>query len=204
MTTLSREGIFQDAGFDAQSLQSNVLNDFMALGKASWTAARRFLTDLLVEGGSATLRDNQELRDRVLIKQTDATMHLPARIGDYTDFYSSRYHATNVGIMFRGVENALQPNWLHLPVGYHGRASSVIVSGVDIHRPRGQLRPNPEEPPTHGSCRLMDFELEMAFFVGTGNELGEPISIENAGDHIFGVCVMNDWSGLSYSKNLAN
>ncbi|HSN56479.1 MAG TPA: fumarylacetoacetase, partial [Candidatus Sulfomarinibacteraceae bacterium] len=121
-------------------------------------------------------------------------MLLPAEIRDYTDFYSSREHATNVGTMFRGPDNALQPNWLHLPVGYHGRASSVVVSGTDVRRPRGQFKPADADRPVYGPSRLMDFELEMGFFVGPGNALGEPIPIADAPEHIFGMVLVNDWS----------
>uniref|UniRef100_G3WQ21 Fumarylacetoacetase n=1 Tax=Sarcophilus harrisii TaxID=9305 RepID=G3WQ21_SARHA len=120
--------------------------------------------------------------------------------GDYTDFYSSRQHATNIGIMFRGKENALMPNWLHLPVGYHGRASSVVVSGTPIRRPVGQLCPDETKPPVHGVSKLLDFELEMAFFVGPGNKLGEPIPINKAHEHIFGMVLMNDWSARDIQK----
>lgn len=127
-------------------------------------------------------------------------MHLPARIGDYTDFYSSVDHATNVGIMFRGKDNALMPNWKHLPVGYHGRASSIVVSGTPIKRPLGQTRPDDAQPPVFGPSKLMDFELEMAFFVGPSNQLGEPVAIENAQDHIFGMVLMNDWSARDIQK----
>ena len=122
-------------------------------------------------------------------------MHLPATIGDYTDFYSSIDHATNVGTMFRDPNNALLPNWKHLPVGYHGRSSSVVVSDTPIRRPLGQTKPVDGEPPKFGPCRLMDFELEMAFFVGGQcPAMGEVITAEEAGEHIFGVVVMNDWS----------
>eukprot|EP00469_Lotharella_globosa_P011687 CAMPEP_0167786398 /NCGR_PEP_ID=MMETSP0111_2-20121227/8776_1 /TAXON_ID=91324 /ORGANISM="Lotharella globosa, Strain CCCM811" /LENGTH=291 /DNA_ID=CAMNT_0007677787 /DNA_START=295 /DNA_END=1170 /DNA_ORIENTATION=+ len=130
----------------------------------------------------------------------DVTMHLPCRVGDYTDFYSSRHHATNVGVMFRGKENALKPNWLHLPVGYHGRASSVIVSGSNVRRPRGQIKPDPNAPPVFSECKKLDFELEMAFFVGTGNKLGDPIPIDKAKEHIFGLVLMNDWSARDIQK----
>jgi hypothetical protein len=126
-------------------------------------------------------------------------MHLPADIGDYTDFYSSREHATNVGIMFRGAANALQPNWLHLPVGYHGRSSSVVISGTSVARPSGQLAVDKDDHSkgsTFGPSRLLDFELEMAFFVGgPTNNLGKPLSIAEAEERIFGVVLMNDWSG---------
>lgn len=128
-------------------------------------------------------------------------MHLPANIGDYTDFYSSIHHATNVGIMFRSKENALMPNWKHLPVGYHGRASSVVVSGTPITRPLGQTLPVDNAEPVFGPCRLLDFELEMAFFVGgAATALGERITAENAIDHIFGFSLMNDWSARDIQK----
>lgn len=128
-------------------------------------------------------------------------MHLPAEIGDYTDFYSSIHHATNVGIMFRGKENALMPNWKHLPVGYHGRASSIVVSGTPITRPLGQTLPADNSEPLFGPSRLFDFELELAFFVG-GREtkLGERITAENAIDHVFGFTLMNDWSARDIQK----
>lgn len=125
-------------------------------------------------------------------------MHLPAEIGDYTDFYSSIHHATNVGIMFRGKDNALMPNWKYLPVGYHGRASSVVVSGTPIHRPYGQTLPIDGQPPLFGACKLLDFELEMAFFLGgPENKLGERISADEAWKHVFGFTLMNDWSARS-------
>ncbi|XP_005695122.1 PREDICTED: fumarylacetoacetase isoform X2 [Capra hircus] len=136
------------------------LNSFMGLGQAAWKEARAFLQNLL-SASQARLRDDVELRQRAFTSQASATMYLPAAIGDYTDFYSSRHHATNVGVMFRGKENALMPNWLHLPVGYHGRASSVVVSGTPIHRPLGQMRPDDSKPPIYGACKLLDFELEM-------------------------------------------
>uniref|UniRef100_G1SM91 Fumarylacetoacetase n=1 Tax=Oryctolagus cuniculus TaxID=9986 RepID=G1SM91_RABIT len=169
------------------------LNSFMGLGQAAWKEARALLQNLL-SAGHARLRDDQELRARAFTSQAVATMHLPATIGDYTDFYSSRQHATNVGIMFRGQENALMPNWLHLPVGYHGRASSVVVSGTPIRRPVGQMRPDNTQPPVYGASKRLDIELEMAFFVGPGNRLGEPIPISKAHEHIFGMVLMNDWS----------
>ncbi|XP_046398911.1 fumarylacetoacetase [Ischnura elegans] len=176
------------------------LNAFMALGRPSWLEARNRLRTLL-SADCPTLRDDADLRSKALIPQNDVCMHLPASIGDYTDFYSSIHHATNVGIMFRGKENALMPNWKHLPVGYHGRASSVVVSGTDIRRPWGQTRPSDDAPPVFGPCRLMDFELEMAFFVGgMGNHLGSSIPIHKAQDHIFGMVLMNDWSARDIQK----
>ncbi|XP_071237090.1 fumarylacetoacetase [Salvelinus alpinus] len=169
------------------------LNAFMGLGYEAWREARRSLQQLL-SANETTLRDDVSLRSRAFFHQSSAMMHLPAEIGDYTDFYSSRDHATNVGIMFRGKENALMPNWLRLPVGYHGRASSIVVSGTPIRRPSGQMRPDQSKPPVFGQSKQLDIELEMAFFVGGGNRLGEPIPIERAHQHIFGMVLMNDWS----------
>ncbi|XP_034655225.1 fumarylacetoacetase isoform X2 [Drosophila subobscura] len=138
---------------------------------------------------------------KAIIPQTDISLHLPAQIGDYTDFYSSIHHATNVGIMFRGPDNALMPNWRHLPVGYHGRASSVVVSGTPIRRPLGQTLPEGAEKPVFGACRLLDFELEMAFFIGgPGNRLGEPIRVDEAWKNVFGFTLMNDWSARDIQK----
>uniref|UniRef100_A0A8C5GM62 Fumarylacetoacetase n=1 Tax=Gouania willdenowi TaxID=441366 RepID=A0A8C5GM62_GOUWI len=169
-----------------------VLNPFMALGYEAWTETRRTLQRLL-SANESTLRDDVNLRTRAFVPQSSAVMHLPADIGDYTDFYSSRDHATNVGIMFRGKENALMPNWLRLPVGYHGRASSVVVSGTPIRRPSGQMRPDQGKSPI--ISLLVDLLLcHQAFFVGGGNQLGEPIPIHEAHQHIFGMVLMNDWS----------
>ncbi|XP_068427834.1 fumarylacetoacetase, partial [Clinocottus analis] len=173
--------------------EQSTLNAFMALGYEAWREARRTVQRLLSANESA-LRDDAGLRSRAFVHQSAATMHLPADIGDYTDFYSSRDHAANVGTMFRGKENALMPNWLRLPVGYHGRASSVVVSGTPIRRPSGQMRPDQTKPPVFGASKQLDIELEMAFFVGGGNRLGEPIPIEKAHEHIFGMVLMNDWS----------
>jgi fumarylacetoacetase len=131
---------------------------------------------------------------RVLAPKAEVEMLLPADIGDYTDFYSSREHATNVGTMFRGADKALQPNWLYLPVAYHGRASSVIVSGTDVRRPCGQSKPDGAAAPLFGPSRALDFELEMAAFIGPGNELGRSIPISTAEKHLFGMVLLNDWS----------
>jgi fumarylacetoacetase len=178
---------------DGSVLREPTLNAFMAAGRLAWTAARQRLTELL-SAETPTLRDDPGLRDAALHRQAAVEMLLPAEIRDYTDFYSSREHATNVGTMFRGPDNALQPNWLHLPVGYHGRASSVVVGGTDVRRPRGQFKPADADRPVFGPSRLMDFELEMGFFVGPGNRLGEPIPIAEAREHIFGMVLVNDWS----------
>ena len=192
--------VLQDAdGFDHPALRESrpfdedSLNAFMALGADAWTAARETIHNLLRED-TPTLRDNADLRERAFHAQDDVEMLLPVDVGDYTDFYSSEHHARNVGTMFRGPENALKPNWKHLPVGYHGRASSIVVSGTDVRRPCGQSRPDDDAPPVYGPCRLLDFELEMGVFVGPGTPLGSPIDIDDANDHLFGMVLVNDWS----------
>lgn len=169
------------------------LNKFIEAGKTNWSKIRAELQDLL-SANTATLRDNPALRDQVFFKQTDVSLHLPVHIPGYTDFYSSKEHATNVGCMFRDPKNALLPNWSELPVGYNGRASSVIVSGTDIVRPSGQIKLPDAERPVFSACRKLDFELETGFIVGKATQLGEPIAIENAWDHIFGMVLFNDWS----------
>lgn len=174
------------------------LNVFMSAGPSTWQHVRSRLQSLL-SSDSPELRDNGDLKSTVLHDRLTADLQVPAHIGDYTDFYSSREHATNVGTMFRGAENALMENWLHLPVGYHGRASSIVVSGTDIRRPKGQLKPE-DGPPVHAPSRLLDFELEMGFFVGPGNDLGTPVSIEDAENHIFGFVLVNDWSARDIQK----
>lgn len=185
---LDEQNLFdQPYGFFADAS----LNRFMSAGREVWQKIRQRLTDLLGEGGDTVWEE--AMRARALIPVENVQMHLPVLIGDYTDFYASREHATNVGIMFRGKENALMPNWLHLPVGYHGRASSVVLTGTDIIRPRGQVKPK-DAPLEFAASRQLDFELEMGFFIGTGNDLGEPIPIETAHEHIFGMVLLNDWS----------
>jgi fumarylacetoacetase len=169
------------------------LNPFLALGRRAWGEARAVVSRLLGADDPA-LRDNAGLRARALWPLAQVELLLPVEIGDYTDFYSSREHATNVGTMLRGPENALNPNWLYLPVAYHGRSSSVVVSGTALHRPRGQAKPANTAVPTFGPSRSLDFELEMGFFVGPGNELGRPIPVAEAAEHIFGMVLVNDWS----------
>ena len=169
------------------------LNAFIALGRSGWSAARSRIEELLRQD-HAELRDNAALRARALVPMREARMQLPVDIGGYTDFYSSKEHATNVGSMFRDPKNALLPNWLHVPIAYNGRASSVVVSGTPIRRPKGQLKPPDAERPFFGASCKLDFELETAFIVGEGNVLGEPIAIAEAERHIFGLVLMNDWS----------
>jgi len=181
-------------------LKQATLNSLMGLTRGHWQETRATLQSLLSHGNPA-LRDDHSLRSVALLPRSSVTMHLPADIGDYTDFYSSLDHATNVGTMFRGKDNALMPNWKYLPVGYHGRASSVVVSGTPIRRPHGQTRPADDKPPQYGPCKLMDFELEMAFFYGgSSNTLGQPLSMSEAEDHVFGMVVMNDWSARDIQK----
>jgi len=169
------------------------LNPLLQAGQATWRAVRTTVTQLL-SADEPALRDNGPLRADALVPRAEAFMVLPALIGDYTDFYSSREHATNVGSMFRGADNALMPNWLHLPVAYHGRSSSLVVSGTDLHRPCGQTKADDALLPTFGPSRSLDFELEMGMFVGPGNELGRAIPIAEAPAHVFGMVLVNDWS----------
>ena len=175
------------------------LNAFMACGRPLWSEVRERLTQLL-RHDEPSLRDDTALRDEALLPMSEVEMLLPVEIGDYTDFYSSREHASNVGAMLRGPEKALMPNWLHLPVAYHGRASSVVVSGTDLRRPSGQTNPDNAPTPAFGPSRLVDFELELGLFVGPGNMLGEPISIDGAAKHIFGFVLVNDWSARDMQK----
>lgn len=169
LSVLSERGLLSGRALDdGDAFRQPTLNAFMALGRPAWREARQTLTRLL-RLDEPTLRDDSGLRDAAFHPMASLEMLLPAAIGDYTDFYSSREHATNVGTMFRGPDNALQENWLHLPVGYHGRSSSVVVSGTDLRRPSGQTKADDAEGPIYGPSRLMDFELEMGFFVGPGN-----------------------------------
>ncbi len=194
LSVLADRGLLAGTAF-----REPTLNAFMALGRPAWREARQSLTRLL-RHDEPTLRDDSGLRDAAFHSMASVEMLLPAAIGDYTDFYSSREHATNVGTMFRGPDNALQENWLHLPVGYHGRSSSVVVSGTDVRRPKGQTKADDADSPSFGPSRLMDFELEMGFFVGPGNALGEPIPIDEASEHIFGMVLVNDWSARDIQK----
>ncbi|MEM6297488.1 MAG: fumarylacetoacetase [Bacteroidota bacterium] len=188
-------GYFDAINTDRAPFSQPVLNDFMDLGKAKTRQVRERLSELLREGG-----DLEKHFSEVCVPLEKATLHLPVRIGDYTDFYSSQEHATNVGKMFRPDGDPLLPNWKHLPVGYHGRASSIIVSGTPVHRPMGQIKPNPDEPPVFGASRLMDFELETAFVTCGKTELGDRITTDAAEDHIFGLLLFNDWSARDIQK----
>ncbi|MBD3161701.1 MAG: fumarylacetoacetase [Candidatus Eisenbacteria bacterium] len=175
------------------------LNPLMALGRDAWREARARISRLLSRD-EPLLRDDATLRGAALIPRAEVELLLPVEIGDYTDFYSSREHATNVGTMFRGPDNALMPNWLHVPVAYHGRSSSVVLSGVDVRRPMGQTKRDDEPGPRFGPSRRLDIELEMGFFVGPGNRLGEPIPVGEAEKAIFGMVLVNDWSARDIQK----
>jgi len=235
LAAIHEAGLFEGTSLAATNVfAQSSLNAFMAMGRKAWTEARRRITDLLCDThtssqakslchNTASLRHNDDLRDRALVNAAEVEMLLPVKIGDFTDFYSSIEHATNVGKMFRDPANALLPNWKHLPVGYHGRAGSVFVSGVNIRRPMGQTKADDAELPTFGPSRRLDFELEVGFFVGTGNQPplppphqgggvpgqsplappyqggvggvpGEAIPTHEAADHIFGMVLLNDWS----------
>lgn len=192
----AESGLLSSTGIEIEELRSQTLNAVMRHGKQGMRKLRARISELLREGNE----ELQRIQDKALVLQSDARMHMPVEVGDYTDFYSSKDHATNVGMMFRDPENALLPNWKHIPVGYHGRASSIIPSGVPIHRPKGQTRPDPEAPPVYGPSRLLDFELEMAFITFDGKPLGQSISTAEASDHIFGMVIFNDWSARDIQK----
>ncbi|CAD5233058.1 unnamed protein product [Bursaphelenchus xylophilus] len=175
------------------------LNAFMALPRAAWLEARTTLQKLLSKD-CETLQNDKDLRGKAFVNQADAQLHLPVQVGDYTDFYSSIYHATNGTKMFLGVDE-LGGNWKHLPTAYNGRASSIVASGTNIRRPRGQYKENKDLPPTFGPTKQLDYELEMAFLVGgPPTQFGEPIAVENAEDHIFGMVILNDWSSRDVQK----
>ena len=195
LSQLADLGIFKSISFDYQILKSDFLNDFISLGKKT-TAKVRELVQSEICNDKSVLKNNSQ----VFIKKSNAKMHLPVKIGDYTDFYSSIEHATNIGTMFRDPKNALLPNWKHLPVGYHGRASSIIISGHDIHRPKGQVVIPPNSEPVYQQSSKVDFELEMGFIIGKKTNLGESVSTEKAEDFIFGKVLFNDWSARDIQK----
>ena len=169
------------------------LNAFIERGPEVWARARMVISDLLRQE-NPRLRDDAQLRARAFAPQAAAKMLLPLSIPGYTDFYSSKEHATNVGSMFRDPQHALLPNWLHVPIAYNGRASSIVVSGTPVLRPNGQTKPPDAKLPVFGPCRKLDFELEMAFVIGVGNALGEPVPVGSALSRVFGMVLMNDWS----------
>ncbi len=192
LAAVAELGVFD---FDTSVLHQSVLNDFIALGKRI-TAKVRTDVQGWIQDDSSPIAGHPQL----FVKQSDAQMHLPVEVGDYTDFYSSIEHATNVGMMFRDPENAILPNWRHIPVGYHGRASSIIVSGHDIHRPKGQVLPKGESQPVYQASGRLDFELETGFIIGKSSALGDSVAAADAMDHIFGMVLFNDWSARDIQK----
>ena len=193
VTAARAKGVIGGAADDAAgACAGDTLNELMALGGRHWSALRatasRALRDDTEEGKAA-----QAVADEILLAQADVAMRLPARIGDYTDFYSSIFHATNVGKMLRP-DNPLMPNYKHIPIAYHGRASSIVASGETVKRPVGQTKAPDADDPSFGPSMAFDYETEIGFFVGPGNPLGQPVSMSEAEDHIFGLCILNDWS----------
>ncbi|MCR9182995.1 MAG: fumarylacetoacetase [Flavobacteriaceae bacterium] len=196
---LHQLGYFNGIELTDDIFLQDTLNDFISDGKKTWRLVRNRIADIFDEKNTA-LKDNEAHYDRVIFTMDEIEMQLPVQVGDYTDFYSSKEHATNVGTMFRDPDNALLPNWLHIPVGYHGRSSSIIPSGINVRRPNGQTLPAGTDKPVFGPSKLVDFELEMAFITTDANDLGEPIPIDEAEDYIFGLVLFNDWSARDIQK----
>lgn len=212
LAELHRAGLFDKTPvMDENVFERKQLNDFMALGRDAWRAVRRRLVALLspepvacasgekIVTPDRRLREQASLRDRAIIPRASVEMLMPCWLGAFVDFYSSKEHATNVGSMFRP-ENPLLPNWVHVPIAYNGRASSVVVSGKPVRRPCGQIKPDDAEGPTFGPSKLLDIELEMGFFTGPGNELGTPVPIAECPERIFGMVLVNDWSARDIQK----
>ena len=193
LKVLAELGYLKETGFDSSDFDAPFLNPMMKKGKLAVRKLRNRISELLLDS-STSLQNNPSLIEQVLHLISTVEVSMPVEIGDYTDFYSSKEHATNVGMMFRDPSNALLPNWLWIPVAYHGRASSIVLSGQDIHRPKGQIKPSAEEDPIFTPSRQVDFELEMAFITFDGKPLGDSISTEEADSYIFGLCLFNDWS----------
>ena len=198
LKNLEKHGYLSNVGLKNQTFHGKDLNNFLEQKKDSWRSVRNKIGDLFDIKNKKF--EKEFISKGILFQNKDVEMVMPVKIGDYTDFYSSKDHATNVGKMFRDPENALLPNWLHIPVGYHGRASSIVISGTNVKRPKGQVLPKGESNPIFSDSKLLDFELEMGFITGKGNELGENINIENAEDYIFGLCLFNDWSARDIQK----
>lgn len=196
---LHQLGYFKSIPLTDDIFLQDTLNDFISDGKKTWRLVRNRISEIF-DVSNSELQGNEAHKEIVLFGLNEIEMQLPVQIGDYTDFYSSKEHATNVGTMFRDPDNALLPNWLHIPVGYHGRSSSIVPSDTNIHRPLGQTMPNNASNPVFGPSRLVDFELEMGFITTDANILGEPISVNEAEDYIFGMVLFNDWSARDIQK----
>ncbi|CAM1356295.1 MULTISPECIES: fumarylacetoacetase [Tenacibaculum] len=191
---LHQLGYFDGIPLTDDIFLQDTLNDFIADGRKTWRLVRNRIADIF-DVKNSKLRDNAEHKDKIIFRMDEVEMQLPVSVGDYTDFYASKEHATNVGSLFRDPENALLPNWLQIPIGYHGRSSSIVPSGTPIRRPIGQQRPSEgETTPNFGPSKLLDFELEMAFITTVANDLGDRIPIEEAEEYIFGLVLFNDWS----------
>lgn len=196
---LQQLNYFEGIELTDDMFMQDTLNDFISDGQKTWRLVRNRIAELF-DAKNPELRDNTTHRDIVIFRMEDVEMQLPVLIGDYTDFYSSKEHATNVGKMFRDPENALLPNWLHIPVGYHGRSSTIIPSGIPVHRPMGQTLPNGETSPVFGPSRLVDFELETAFITTDVNIMGENVPVGETEAYIFGMVLLNDWSARDIQK----
>jgi len=192
-------GYFNGIPLTDDIFMQDSLNDFIADGRKTWRLVRQRIVEVF-DIDNPILRDNEKHRSIIIFDVNEVEMLMPIDVGDYTDFYSSKEHATNVGMMFRGKQNALRPNWLHMPVGYHGRSSSVIVSGTNIRRPYGQRLPNGAANPIFSASKKLDMELEMAFITTAANDLGKPIPVDEAEEHIFGMVLLNDWSARDIQK----
>ena len=193
ISSLNKLGYLKSIDIPQQVLENKFLNDLISLGKSKTNALRERISDLM-NVNNTELQNNDSHKNSVLIDSTKVQMCLPVRIENYTDFYSSIEHATNVGTMFRDPANALLPNWKHIPIGYHGRASSIIISGTNFHRPKGQTKGPNDEIPKFGATQQLDFELEMGFIVGKETNLGDSVTTDKADEYIFGMVVFNDWS----------
>lgn len=200
LAVLAENGLFDSiaAVRDQSVFHANHLNAFIALGRKTWRETRAVISQLL-RSDTPTLRDNVMLRKNALWQNNDVEMLLPLQIGDFTDFYSSKEHATNAGLMFRGKENPLLPNWVHLPVAYTSRVSSIVVSGTDFRRPMGQIK-LADEMPIHAPSEQLDTEVEVAFIVGAPNKMGEPIPVNEAREHVFGMTLLSDWSARDIQR----
>jgi len=199
LSALQRLAYFKEIALPACIFEKTSLNDFMALGNPVWRLVRQRLMVLLAHD-NPELRDNKDAVAQSLFTSSDVEMLMPVQVGDYTDFYSSKEHATNIGLMIRDPKNALLPNWLYLPVAYHGRASSIMVSGHDFHRPKGQVTPPGINEPSFSPSKAMDFELEMAFVIGKSTALGQSVPTSEANDYIFGMTLFNDWSARDIQR----
>ena len=199
LSVLAERGLIGERAAAERYFSDSTLNRFMGLGRSVWKETRARVSELL-SANCPTLRDDKELLSHALHPMERITMRMPIEVKGYTDFYSSLDHARNVGAMFRGADNALKPNWRWVPIAYDGRAGSIVLSDTPIQRPLGQTRPSEEEPPRFGPSRALDFELELAFIVGVGTELGSSIPIEKVDDHVFGVVILNDWSARDIQK----